>query len=410
MTDNSSIDEIAALRGRVAELERELTEHRAAPYAAFFDRSLVMLCVANAEGRFERLNPAWERTLGWSDAELRGRPFLEFVHPDDRDATIAASQSIAEGNAVLAFENRYQHKDGSYRYLRWHTAPTDEHGRHYAVAQDITLQRQAEERARVFEDTILSSSIGTFVLHLEHPDDPASLRLLMANDAASKICEIDLQAELGRTFVTVFPNAVSSGLAALYADVAHSGGTRDLGEVEYADARVTKATFAVKTYALPNRRVCVTFENITERKRAEAALRQTIQQEAVIRAQAAALAELSTPLIPLTDHVVVMPLIGTVDSARAERVIDTLLSGIEQRGAQVAILDITGVALVDTQVADALIRAARAAKLLGAKVMITGIRAEVAMTLIGLSVDLGGIMTHGSLQAGIAAALGWRHA
>ncbi|UQA57973.1 PAS domain-containing protein [Polyangium aurulentum] len=401
-------DELAALRARVAELEGALAEHRALPYAAFFERSLVLLCVASPDGRFLRLNPAWERTLGWTDAELRGRPFLDFVHPDDRDATIAASQAVAEGNAVIAFENRYQCKDGSYRYLRWHTAPTDEHGRHYAVAQDITLQRTAEQRARVFEDTILSSATGTLVLHLEQPGDPASLRLVIANDAASKLCGVDLQAELGRSIVEIFPNVLEAGLAALYAELASAGGTRDFGEVEYGDDRVTRGTFAIKAYALPNRRVCITFENVTERRRIEAALRQTIQQEAIIRAQAAALAELSTPLIPLTEEVVVMPLVGTVDSGRAQQVIDTLLTGIERSGARIVILDITGVALVDTQVADAFIRAARSAKLLGAKVMITGIRPEVAMTLIGLAVDLGGIMTHGSLQTGIAAALGWR--
>jgi rsbT co-antagonist protein RsbR len=147
--------------------------------------------------------------------------------------------------------------------------------------------------------------------------------------------------------------------------------------------------------------------DITERKRAEAMLRQQIEFEETIRVQNAVLAELSTPLIPISDHVMVMPLIGAVDSRRAQQVLETLLQGIASSGTQVAILDITGVPVVDTQVANALIHAAQAVKLLGAQVVLTGIRPEVAQTLVGLGADLGGIITRSSLQSGIAYAATW---
>jgi anti-anti-sigma regulatory factor len=126
---------------------------------------------------------------------------------------------------------------------------------------------------------------------------------------------------------------------------------------------------------------------------------------AASQAQAAALAELSTPLIPISDTVVVMPLIGAVDARRAQQVLEALLEGIGSSGADVAILDITGVPVVDTMVANGLIQAAQAARLLGATVMLTGIRPEVAQTLVGLGVDLRGIVTHSTLQSGIAAVL-----
>jgi rsbT co-antagonist protein RsbR len=147
-------------------------------------------------------------------------------------------------------------------------------------------------------------------------------------------------------------------------------------------------------------------EDISESKLAEEALRRSLVQDEIIRAQEAALAELSTPLIPFSDRVVVMPLVGAVDSRRAQQVIDTLLSGIANTRAQVVILDITGVAMVDTQVANGLLRAAQAVKLLGAQAVLTGIRPEVAQALVGLGVDLSGIVTRGTLQSGIAFAIG----
>ena len=130
--------------------------------------------------------------------------------------------------------------------------------------------------------------------------------------------------------------------------------------------------------------------------------------EQVIAAQQAALRELSTPIIPLTDDLVAMPLIGAIDSNRAQQVIETLLAGVANSRATTAILDITGVQVVDTQVANALLRAAQAVKLLGARVVLTGIRPEIAQTLVGLGLDLSGVTTRATLQSGIAFALAGR--
>jgi PAS domain S-box-containing protein len=129
-------------------------------------------------------------------------------------------------------------------------------------------------------------------------------------------------------------------------------------------------------------------------------------QEQLLATQEETLRELSTPLIPVADGLVIMPLIGSIDSRRAQQVIESLLQGVTDHRAAMVILDITGVPIVDTQVAGALLRAAQAVNLLGARVVLTGIRPEIAQTLVGLGVDLGQITTRGSLQSGIAYALG----
>jgi len=133
--------------------------------------------------------------------------------------------------------------------------------------------------------------------------------------------------------------------------------------------------------------------------RLEAALAETQRAMQSIRA-------MSTPLIPITDEVVILPLIGTIDSRRAQQMMEALLEGVARHRARLVILDITGVSVVDTQVAQAFIQAAQAVQLLGAQVMLTGIQPQIAQTLVHLGADLSGIITRGSLQAGIAAALG----
>ncbi|MCU0493124.1 MAG: PAS domain S-box protein [Chloroflexaceae bacterium] len=125
-------------------------------------------------------------------------------------------------------------------------------------------------------------------------------------------------------------------------------------------------------------------------------------QEQVIAAQEATLRELGTPIIPLANGIIAMPLIGGIDSNRAQQVIESLLEGVNTHRATVAILDITGVPVVDTQVASALLRAAQAVKLLGAQVVLTGIRPEVAQTMVGLGLDMGDIATRATLQDGIS--------
>jgi PAS domain S-box-containing protein len=146
--------------------------------------------------------------------------------------------------------------------------------------------------------------------------------------------------------------------------------------------------------------------DISEQKQMEAE-RAALQQQ-IIDVQRDALRELSTPLIPITDDVLIMPLIGTIDSGRAQMVMEALLEGVAQHQADLVILDITGVSVVDTQVAQAFIQAAQAVRLLGAQVMLTGIGPHVAQTLVTLGVDLSDIITRGNLQAGIAAALSER--
>jgi PAS domain S-box-containing protein len=124
----------ALLREKEEELDR------------YFSSSLDLLCIADMAGKFIRLNPEWENVLGYPIAELEGQTFFEFVHPDDRQATVAAVARLEGQNEVRGFENRYRRRDGSYAWIEWRSKPMG--ARIYAVARDITERKSIEQALR----------------------------------------------------------------------------------------------------------------------------------------------------------------------------------------------------------------------------------------------------------------------
>lgn len=133
----SQIHDITALK--TAENERTL----------LFEFSPDLLCVADIDGRFKQVNPAWTRALGWTQEELlRLDAYLDLVHPDDREATLQQGRALFAGRPSLDFENRYLCKDGSYRLLSWNAFPLPQAGVTFAVVRDITERAAAESRRR----------------------------------------------------------------------------------------------------------------------------------------------------------------------------------------------------------------------------------------------------------------------
>jgi len=128
----------------------------------FADLSLNLLCIAGTDGYFKYLNPAWETTFGYSREELLSRPYIEFVHPDDRQATVSEAAHVASGRSTLSFENRYRCKDGSYRWLLWSAIVRADRGLIYCVAADVT--------ERKLEDVRLAAQYAVTRVLAEAPD------------------------------------------------------------------------------------------------------------------------------------------------------------------------------------------------------------------------------------------------
>jgi PAS domain S-box-containing protein len=110
----------------------------------FFDLSIDMLAVLGFDGYFKRLNHAWETTLGFTPAEMMSRPFIDFVHPDDRERTLSQNRDVRGGGRAALFENRYLCIDGSYKWMLWNARRDPDRQMIYAVARDMTARKQAE--------------------------------------------------------------------------------------------------------------------------------------------------------------------------------------------------------------------------------------------------------------------------
>lgn len=336
--------------------------------------------------------------LGYTHEELRSLR-LDDVDPYFTEEHKEPTWQQLRERGVLRFEGVHRHKDGHDIPVEVLTNYLAFEGQVYACifSRDITERKRQEEDLRIFKILAENTPDGVTIVDMQTNIQYANSAYKTMTGYGEDIIGMQglrLAAEedlaLAQETLQKLPDDRSMSLSMTYRRKDGSTFPVDISVflIEDDNGQALLAGFV---------------RDMTEQKRAETE-RAALQQQ-VIEAQRATLRELSTPIIPITDTTMVMPLIGTIDSQRAQQVMEALLMGVSNYHANLVILDITGVPIVDTQVAQAFIQAAQAVKLLGAQVMLTGIQPQIAQTLVHLGVDLRGIQTCGSLQAGIAAAL-----
>nr|WP_245931058.1 PAS domain-containing protein [Methylobacterium radiodurans] len=199
---NTDIDDqkraAAELRRLAGSLERQV-EERTRDRDRMWLLSTDVMLVADFKARIEAVNPAWTTLFGWSEAELLGGDFMSLVHPDDVAATLAEVGKLAQGVRTLRFENRYRHKDGSYRWLSW-TAVPDEAFIH-AVGRDVTAEREAAEALTRTEEALRQSqkmeAVGQLTGGIAHDFNnlltgiSGSLELLQTRMSQGRLTDLD---------------------------------------------------------------------------------------------------------------------------------------------------------------------------------------------------------------------------
>lgn len=161
---------------------------------AFFSSTLDLFYIANTEGYFLRLNPEWERSLGYGLEELKGKQFLDLVHPDDLELTLAAISQLFEQQLVLSFTNRYRHQNGSYRWIEWRSVSRGNYV--YATARDVTERKQMEQALQEsetrFRTLIEDLQVGVVVHGIQ-------AEILLGNSKAWELLGLAEEQFLGKT-------------------------------------------------------------------------------------------------------------------------------------------------------------------------------------------------------------------
>ncbi|NJO08150.1 MAG: PAS domain-containing protein [Chloroflexaceae bacterium] len=407
----TGVGSIAADITAYKEAERQLRESQTL-LSGILNNAELLIFARDPEGRFIMVNPFYANLIGVPQAEMIGKTTAELLPTVTSTILRNNDQQVIETQQTHIFEEYFLDPSGhEYTMLAIKFPLFDNQGKLYAVggiSTDVTSLKRNEEALRRSQQ-FLRLVIDNIPLAIFWKD--RAFRYLGANKVFATIAGFDdpdamvglddendvmpwhKQADLYRTDDREVMETNQPKLAIEEPLVRVDGKRRWL--------RTSKLPLHDSTGAVIG--VLGVFDDITERKSLEE--ERVLLQQQMIEAQQAALRELSTPLLPVAQGVLIMPLIGTIDDERASEIMEVLLDGVASHRAHTVILDITGVQVVDTQVANSFIQAARAVQLLGAQVMLTGIQPQIAQTLVHLGVDLGMLTTRATLQDGVAAVL-----
>ena len=255
----------------------DITDRKAAELEVeqFFSVALDLLCIADVNGCFRRLNRAWETILGYSIQELEGQLFLEFVHPDDIASTLEVMSELSEQNPVLQFTNRYRTKDGNYRYIEWRSVLCGD--LIYAAARDITERKQAEIENWQIQNFL--NSIIENIPNMLFVKDADTLQFLRFNKAGEELLGYPKEALLGKSDYDFFPPEEADFFIAKDREVLAKGKVLDIPEepiqTSHQGPRILHTRKIPILDELGNPKYLLGIsEDITERKEAEAQLKE----------------------------------------------------------------------------------------------------------------------------------------
>jgi PAS domain S-box-containing protein len=371
---------------------------------SLLEASLDPLVTIGPDGKIMDVNKAAELVTGVSREHLIGSDFSDYFTEPEKARE--GYKKVFSEESVTDYPLTIRHSSGRTIDVLYNAAVyRDEAGEVkgvFAAARDITQLKGMEKELRAasfYARSLLEASLDPLVTI--GPDG----KITDVNKATELVTGVSRERLIGSDFSNYFtePEKAREG----YKKVFSEGSVTDYPlTIRHSSGRTIDVLYNAAVYrdeAGEVKGVFAAARDITERKQAEEAL---TKQAQIISRQAQEILEISTPVLQVWEGVLVAPLIGMLDSPRTQRFMELLLERIVETNSPVALIDITGVPTIDTQTAQHLIDTISAVRLLGAQVILTGMRPAIAQTLVHLGVDLSGIMTRSSLAAGLIVAMG----
>jgi PAS domain S-box-containing protein len=364
------------------------------------------------DGQLTFMNPAAEGALGWAAGELLGRNMHEaihFQHADSRPfprAECPLLSVIGTGQVLRVEDDAYTRKDGRVIPVAYTSSPIVSDGQIVGAVvafRDISERKRAEEELRESKD-LNQAVLDSLTAHIAVLDRDG--RIVAVNNAWRRFAEendgADGRVGVGVDYLQVCAQATGGDEAGqVQAGVeAVLRGSLPHFEIEYpCHSPEEDRWFLLYANPLPRERggAVVSHINITERKRAEHEL------ERLSRERGEMIEEVSTPVVPVLEGVLVLPLIGSLDTARMQRATQAALDEVRRTAARALIIDITGARLIDSHAVANLSNLVQALRLVGAEAIVTGVGAHAAQSIVGLGLDLGRVRTHRTLAQALAA-------
>ena len=369
-------------------------------YEAFFSLNLDLFCIADKNGNFNKITKAWCKVFGYSEEELLNKCIFDFVHPDDLQRTLEANKGLLERLHMRFFKHRFRHKNGSYKYIEWQANIIGDFV--YSAVRDVTdyeLKEQELINTEARLQGIIELQSNYFFRANQH------LEFIYANN---KFLE---------DFNWLFNSNSVIGTPVFVKNTQEKNCEQLQGIALEALSKPNEILRVEEEYRTSTgENLCVLWECIclesqdNKRQReiqfvgmditAIKELERKEQEQQSIR-----LLEMTTPITELWDGILLLPLVGLVTAQRAESLMTSALNKIALKQAKFLILDISGVNVVDTEVANHLIKLAKATKLMGCICTLSGISPAVAQTMIELGIKIEEIQTTGSMKDALEKAL-----